>query len=291
MSSDRTHEKVGSTRQQASSATACVIADQIGVTFPFRGNVARESDQQDASRMIWNSRGRLKGVRAIDGVSFSLHQGARLAIVGENGSGKTTLLQALAGILTPETGTLQVRGRITSLININLGTQPEATGHRNITLRGLAAGYTHKQIEAKRQEIAEFSELAEFLNMPIETYSAGMRMRLVFSIATAFEPEILVLDEWLSAGDVAFKEKATRRMNDFVEKAGILILASHSRKLILDNCTTGLWMDQGRVQAIGPVEEIINAYEDAQHKKKAAAGKPFGATAGNVPLGNADCDL
>lgn len=268
MSGDRTLPEVGGLQPKPPSAPACVIADQIAVTFPFRGNVAKEAGEHKASRMIWSKRGRLKGVRAIDGVSFSLHQGDRLAIVGENGSGKTTLLQALAGILTPEIGTLKVRGRITSLININLGTQPEATGHRNITLRGLAAGYTHKQIEAKRQEIAEFSELAEFLNMPIETYSAGMRMRLVFSIATAFEPEILVLDEWLSAGDVAFKEKATRRMNDFVEKAGILILASHSRKLILDNCKTGLWMDEGKVRAMGPVEEIIDAYEEAQHEKK-----------------------
>lgn len=237
------------------------------MTYPFRGNVAKELETGNTSRMIWDDKGRLRGVRAIEGVSFSLQQGDRIAIVGENGSGKTTLLQVLAGILAPETGTLRVRGRITSLININLGTQAEATGHRNITLRGLAAGYTHKQIESKRQEIAEFSELGEFLQMPLETYSAGMRMRLIFSIATAFEPEILILDEWLSAGDVAFKEKATRRMNDFVEKAGILILASHSRKLILDNCETGLWMEEGKVRAIGPVLEIVNAYEAAQKEK------------------------
>ncbi len=246
---------------------SCVIAEAMGVTYPFRGNVAKEIDAANSNRMIWDEKGRLRGVRAIDQVSFSLHRGDRLAIVGENGSGKTTLLQVLAGILAPETGSLKVRGRITSLININLGTQAEATGHRNITLRGLAAGYTHRQIEAKRQEIAEFSELGEFLQMPLETYSAGMRMRLIFSIATAFEPEILILDEWLSAGDVAFKEKATRRMNEFVEKAGILILASHSRKLILDNCETGLWMDEGRVRAIGPVLEIVNAYEAAQKAK------------------------
>ena len=244
------------------------------MTFPVRGTVARELDQQSAARMIWDHKNRLRGVRAIDGVTFSLKEGDRLAIVGENGSGKTTLLQVLAGILAPETGRLMVHGRITSLININLGTQPEASGHRNITLRGLAAGYTHKEIEAKREEIADFSELGEFLHMPIETYSAGMRMRLVFSIATAFEPEILILDEWLSAGDVSFKEKATRRMNEFVEKAGILILASHSRKLILDNCETGLWLEEGRLRDIGPIAGIVDAYETAQRQKKQEEAGP-----------------
>lgn len=245
-----------------------VVANSIGVTFPVRGSIAKDIEQESQARMIWDHRGRLRGVRAIDGVSFSLTQGDRLAIIGENGSGKTTLLQVLAGILAPETGTLTTRGSITSLININLGMQAEATGHRNITLRGLAAGYTHKAIEARREEIVEFSELGEFLHMPIETYSAGMRMRLTFSIATAFDPEILILDEWLSAGDASFKEKATRRMNEFVEKAGILILASHSRKLILDNCQTCLWMEQGGVQALGPVLEVLTAYEAAQKQKQ-----------------------
>lgn len=256
-----------------------LIADRIGVTFPVHGGVAKDLDQQSRDRMVWDKKHRLRGVRAIEDISFTLERGSRLAIIGENGSGKTTLLQVLAGIISPESGQLSVCGRITSLINVSLGTQPEATGHRNITLRGLAAGYSHKAIDAKRAEIAEFSELGEFLNLPIETYSAGMRMRLTFSIATAFDPEILILDEWLSAGDVAFKAKATRRMNDFVEKAGILVLASHSPKLILDNCDTGLWLDEGRVRAYGPVKKILNAYGAHQEEKKRNAGSDgFGAT-------------
>lgn len=256
------------------TAPPSIIIDRVGVTFPVRQSVAKEVDQESSARMIWDSKGRLRGVRAIDDVSFKLNVGDRLAIVGRNGSGKTTLLQVLAGILAPDTGMIKVAGRITSLININLGTQPEASGHRNITLRGLAAGYSHKEIDQKREEIAEFSELGEFLNMPLETYSAGMRMRLVFSIATAFDPEVLILDEWLSAGDAAFKDKATRRMNAFVEKAGILILASHSRKLILDNCDTGLWIEEGQVKAFGPVLEIVDAYEDAQKQQAASAPVP-----------------
>jgi ABC-type polysaccharide/polyol phosphate transport system ATPase subunit len=243
-------------------------ADQVGVTFPARGNVVQsDGDVPSDSRLIWSKSGRLRGVQALRDVSFRLSQGDRIAIVGQNGSGKTTLLQVLAGIIAPEVGRIRCHGRITSLININLGIQAEATGHRNITLRGLAAGYSHREIEARRQEIADFSELEEFLDMPMDAYSAGMRMRLTFAIATAFEPEILILDEWLSAGDTSFKEKATRRMQNFVERAGILILASHSPNLILNNCDTGIWLDEGRIRAIGDVQDILKQY-DAHQKAR-----------------------
>lgn len=234
----------------------------ISVTYPaLHGRIGIAPDAHQAATAVLDKKGRLRGIRALDGVSFELNQGDRLAIVGRNGSGKTTLLQVLAGILVPHTGRIEVRGRSTSLINISLGVQPEASGHRNITLRGLASGRTRSEIEAKREEIAEFSELGEFLHMPVETYSAGMRMRLTFAIATAFEPEILILDEWLSAGDTAFKAKATARMNEFVEKAGILVLASHSRKLMEDNCDTAIWLADGKVKDMGPTSEIIDAYE------------------------------
>lgn len=245
-----------------------IEVSNITVTYPFRGAVTAELGVKSRERMLWDEKGRLRGVRAINNVSFSLKRGDRMAIIGENGSGKTTLLQVLAGVLAPETGVLKTCGRVTSLININLGTQAEATGHRNITLRGLAAGYSRREIEEKRAEIAEFSELGEFLHMPIDTYSAGMRMRLTFSIATAFNPEILILDEWLSAGDVSFKAKATRRMREFVSKAGILILASHSRKLILDNCDTAIWMEDGRIRAEGTALEVMNAYEEALAQRR-----------------------
>lgn len=222
--------------------------------------MTRDSQRTD-NRMITNKNGELIAVHALEDVSFRLRQGDRLAIVGRNGSGKTTLLQVLAGILSPDQGRVVTRGRKTSLININLGVQPEATGHRNITLRGLAAGYTRKAIDEKRAGIAEFSELGDFLDLPIETYSAGMRMRLTFAIATAFDPEILILDEWLSAGDIGFKDKATKRMQEFVAKAGILVLASHSRALLLQNCNICIWLDSGRIRQFGDVEEVVNSYE------------------------------
>lgn len=238
-------------------------AENIGVTFAVGGNVREQGLPAHDPRLVWNKRKQLRGVRALSDISFDLKTGDRLAIIGRNGSGKTTLLQVLAGILSPSEGRLVSCGRITSLININIGIQAEATGHRNITLRGLAAGYSPKQIEERRQEIADFSELGDFLNMPMHSYSAGMRMRLTFAIATAFDPEILILDEWLSAGDVAFKKRATERMQEFVSKAGVLILASHNRQLIKENCETGIWLAGGRIQAYGPVEDVLDLYEDS----------------------------
>lgn len=247
-------------------------AEQIGVRFAVRGNVREQGLTNHDPRLIWNHRNQLRGVQALYDVSFELKTGDRLAIIGRNGSGKTTLLQILAGIISPSEGRLISCGRITSLININIGIQAEASGHRNITLRGLASGYSPKQIEEKRQEIADFSELGDFLSMPMESYSAGMRMRLTFAIATAFNPEILILDEWLSAGDASFKKRATDRMQEFVAKAGILVLASHSRQLILENCATGIWLDGGRIQAVGPVEDVLKAYE--QNVSQAASSNP-----------------
>lgn len=216
--------------------------------------------EPDLDRMVRDDRGRVVGVRALQGVTFDAVAGERIALVGENGSGKTTLLQVLAGIYTPDQGVVEIRGRTTALVNINLGMNSEASGHRNITLRGLAAGRTRAEIEEKRAEIAAFSELSDFLDLPVETYSAGMRMRLSFAIATAFEPEVLILDEWLSAGDAAFRKKATERMRAFVDKAGILVLASHSPSLLIDTCKRALWLDAGRIRAEGDVKEILEAY-------------------------------
>lgn len=262
------------TRKNPQKHEISLTADGVSVTYPIKSSSSDRSDGNADARMVTNSKGELIAFRALEDVSFELKQGDRLAIVGRNGSGKTTLLQVLAGILAPDEGRVTTWGRCTSLININLGIQPEATGHRNITLRGLAAGYSRKAIEEKRAGIAEFSELGDFLNMPMEAYSSGMRMRLTFAIATAFDPEILVLDEWLSAGDSAFKRKATRRMQEFVSKAGVLILASHSRALLLQNCNLCLWLDGGRVRKFGPAEETVQAYEVFMRDAAASAESP-----------------
>lgn len=245
-------------------------AENISVTFPLYSKAQMSAagvQTEHDSRIITSPSGRIRAVTALSHISLNLRSGDRLAIIGRNGAGKTTLLQVLAGIIPPDTGRIVRQGAATSVININLGMQPEASGHRNITLRGLAAGRTRAEIEEKRSDIQAFSELGEFLDMPVNTYSAGMRMRLTFAIATAFEPDILILDEWLSAGDASFRNKATERMNTFVSKAGILVLASHSRKLLTDNCNRAIWLEDGVIRAEGGVEPLLDEYE-SEHQAR-----------------------
>lgn len=258
-----------------------VIVDKVSVTYPLftraRGKESVSAAGQDGAdvettRLVRDRTGAVRGVRALSDVSFSVERGERVGILGENGSGKTTLLQVLAGIYAPDSGSVHIEGQATSLVNINLGMRGEASGHRNITLRGLAAGRTRTEIEARRADIAAFSELGEFLDLPVETYSAGMSMRLNFAIATAFEPDVLILDEWLSAGDAAFRRKASARMSRFVDKAGVLILASHSRALLMDNCKRAIWLDGGRIRQDGPIEAVIGAYEEEMQQRHNGSG-------------------
>ncbi len=243
-----------------------VVADKADIATPAGDENGALTHRN--STLIRGANNSIVGVRALSGVSFDLESGGRLAIIGENGSGKTTLLQVLAEIYTPDAGEVVIEGRTTSVVNINLGMSLEASGHNNITLRGLAAGRSRREIEEHRADIVAFSELGEFLDLPVQTYSAGMRMRLNFAIATAFQPEILILDEWLSAGDAAFRKKATARMQSFVEQAGILILASHSRQLMEATCDRAIWLDHGVVRAEGDVKEIADAYDEEMMRRQ-----------------------
>lgn len=243
-------------------------------TIPDKAQIAHSTDPENNAfshrneTLIRGSNNAVIGVRALSNISFEVPSGGRLAIIGENGSGKTTLLQVLAGVYAPDSGDVIIDGDTTSVVNINLGMSPEASGHNNITLRGLAAGRSRREIEKRRADIAAFSELGEFLDLPVQTYSSGMRMRLNFAIATAFRPDVLILDEWLSAGDAAFRKKATARMQSFVEQAGILILASHSRALMEATCDRALWLDHGRVRADGNVQEVAEEYDQEMMRRQ-----------------------
>jgi len=192
--------------------------------------------------------GRHRLVTALDGVSFELKAGDRLGLVGPNGAGKTTLLKVLYGIYEPSGGRLTVEGRVDALFNISLGFRQEATGRRNIMLRGLINGWNEDEIAARAEEIIAFSELGDFIDMPYKSYSQGMAARLAFSIATTLEPQILLMDEWIGAGDASFQEKAKRRMDELAEKAGIIVLASHNRELLKRTCNRTLEMEKGRVK-------------------------------------------
>ncbi|MDC7682875.1 ABC transporter ATP-binding protein [Asticcacaulis sp. BYS171W] len=175
-------------------------------------------------------------IKALDNINFTLQEGDRLGILGHNGAGKTTLLKVLAGVYEPTRGRISVNGRISSMIDIHLGVDPNITGTENIINMARRRGFTTRQIQARIPEIVEFSELGSFIDLPFKTYSAGMCARLVFAVATCFEPDILLLDEWVGAGDAGFFEKAEAKMNDILSKSRVMILATHSRDLVQRVC-------------------------------------------------------
>ena len=203
-----------------------------------------------------------KGVYALKDVSVSLKAGDRLGIVGSNGSGKSTLLQVMAGIMPPSAGEVTHEGEISALFNVGIGMKMEASGITNIILSGLIHGLTRKEAKDRVPEIAEFSGLGDYLHMPIRTYSRGMVMRLAFATATSFEPEILLLDEWIGAGDDDFRDKAQERMNSLVGGAGIVVIASHRLPLLKEICTQFLWLQSGQVVEYGNDVEIVNRFRD-----------------------------
>ena len=207
--------------------------------------------------------GRRLLVRALEDVSLAFEHGERVGLVGPNGAGKTTLLRVLAGAYEPTHGRVYRHGRTASLLSVSLGINPEATGYENIMTRGLFLGLLPEQVRERTDEIAEFTELGDYLAMPVHTYSAGMRLRLAFAVCTCFEPEILLMDEWLGMGDRAFVEKAKRRLEEFVERAGILVLASQNAGLLQRVCSTGVLLDAGRVKARGPIDEVLREHREA----------------------------
>jgi lipopolysaccharide transport system ATP-binding protein len=190
-------------------------------------------------------------IRALDGVSLSLIEGDRLGLMGHNGSGKSTLLRVLAGVYEPTSGTLVVRGKVASLLDISIGMDPEASGIENIFLRGLLLGLGKEEIRRKIEEIVDFSGLGNFIDLPIRTYSSGMSMRLAFSIATCVEADILLMDEWLSVGDADFVKKAEDRLKSLVNKTPILVMASHSPEVLKEVCTRVIRLEGGRIALEG----------------------------------------
>lgn len=199
-------------------------------------------------------------VRALDSVSATFVDGDRIGLVGHNGSGKTTLLRLLAGIYSPSHGSLEVQGQVGSLIDIGLGMSAEATGRENIYLRGALQGLRRNRISQLVPEIIEFAELGDFIDLPMRTYSTGMLLRLAFAVATALAPQILLMDEWLSVGDESFQSKAEARLTDIVERTSILVVATHSEKLIRDQCNRVIHLEHGKVIADGTPDEVLPGY-------------------------------
>ena len=202
-------------------------------------------------------------VHAIQNMNLEINEGERVAIIGQNGAGKSTFLRMISGIYQPTSGKITVDGRISGLYEFSTGFEMEHNGWDNIYLRGLMLGEKPEEIMNKMQEIADFSELGEFLNVPVKYYSSGMLIRLAFSVSTAIYPDILLLDEALAAGDAAFIDKANRRMKNLMQQSKILVLVTHSMVTAVDLCSRCLWFDRGRIVLDGTPAEVTSAYTDA----------------------------
>jgi len=218
----------------------------ISLNFPLHAKNIVDTQTEVGGNIIEDKRGK-QWVAALRNVSLSIRPGERIGVTGHNGAGKSTLLQVLAGTQTPQLGQVEVRGRVSRLLSPSAGMQPYATGLENIKMRGMLQGMNASEIEAAIPNIDEFTELGPFLNVPIAQYSGGMRLRLSFAIATAMKPDILLIDEWMGAGDRNFQDKANTRFEAFSDNASILVLASHNSGLIEKFCNRTIRMEKGRI--------------------------------------------
>jgi ABC-type polysaccharide/polyol phosphate transport system ATPase subunit len=239
---------------------ASIVLNQVDLTFQVRQQRQITVKEYLLKGMFKRSRNPLMQIRALQGLNFRIGDGERVAVLGANGSGKSTLLRLLAGIYYPTAGSRLVEGKVSSLFDLTLGFEMEATGWKNIRYRGYLQGASANGIREKTPEIAAFSELDQFLGIPLRYYSAGMLVRLAFSVSTTIDPEILLIDEVLGAGDLAFQRKAQQRMHEMMEKARILVVVSHDMSVLPRLCRRALWLDKGRLRADGPVQEVIDAY-------------------------------
>ena len=242
---------------------AHIIFEHVNIDFPIynaKNRSLKNKVMQAATggKVSFGADGTV--IRSLEDVSFEIHEGERVGLVGHNGAGKSTLLRALSNVYAPTVGRAEVVGEIGSLVDIGLGIDGEATGRENVFIRGALLGLKRKEIEDRFDEIVEFSELGEFINMPVRTYSSGMHLRLAFAVATIIRPEILLMDEWLSVGDAAFNEKAEQRLNNLVKSSRILVIASHSRELIERTCNRVMWFEHGRLKLDSDPHTVCQAY-------------------------------
>jgi ABC-2 type transport system ATP-binding protein/lipopolysaccharide transport system ATP-binding protein len=244
--------------------------DNVSVSFPIYHGGSRSLKK---SLLFRGSGGQLASdashriiVEALRNVSLQFGTGDRVALIGSNGAGKTTLLRVMAGIYEPVIGVVESRGRVSPMFDIALGIDGEISGYDNIRLRGLILGLSAGEIEERMADIVEFTELGDYLDIPVRTYSTGMMTRLTFAVATCFAPEILLMDEWIVAGDAGFLAKAQHRIESFIEKAGILVLASHSSDICRRWCNKAVWMERGEVKLEGEIESVLDRYNSAVAK-------------------------
>jgi homopolymeric O-antigen transport system ATP-binding protein len=243
-----------------------IKADNLGVTFHVYGKRARNLRASLIPASVGgilkrNNNDDIVTVNALKNVSLELKVGDRLGLIGQNGSGKTTLLRTLGGVYEPTMGSVEVAGKLAALTDMSLGMDPEASGYENIIIRSICMGMTLKEAKALVSEIESFTELGSFLSLPLRTYSAGMAVRLAFAISTNIEPDILIMDEMISAGDLHFIEKARKRIRSLLDNVGILVLASHNLEIISQFCNKVALLHHGEIIEWGDVEHVATAYQ------------------------------
>ena len=244
---------------------AYIKLDKASVTFSIY-NAKTRSVRNELFRAIGGSVQSVDNtiyVKALDEIDLEIKQGDRVGIIGHNGAGKSTMLKLLAGIYEPTSGQALINGYVSSLTDISMGMDAEVSGYDNIIMRCVFMGMNFKEAKLRVQEIIDFSELNEYINLPMRTYSSGMYMRLAFTVATCVTPDILIMDEMIGAGDAAFIEKTRARTNSLIESTKIMILSSHDMQIMKDICNRVLWMEKGKVRADGEPEKIINEYYDS----------------------------
>jgi lipopolysaccharide transport system ATP-binding protein len=243
---------------------AHISLKQASVVLPIFNSSSRSLTNSLVSAatggVLTAQRGGHISIEALKNLDLEISAGDRLGIMGHNGSGKSTLLRLLSGIYEPSSGKIERSGSIASLVDISLGINAESTGRENIFLRGKLMGLSKKEIDEKIDEIIEFSELGDYINLPVRIYSSGMLLRLAFSVSTSITADILIMDEWLSVGDGAFAERASNRLRELVDSSEILVIASHTRSLIEETCNKVVWLEHGVIKKVGPVAEIVPQY-------------------------------
>jgi ABC-2 type transport system ATP-binding protein/lipopolysaccharide transport system ATP-binding protein len=204
-------------------------------------------------------------IQALQDVNLRLKNGDRLALLGHNGAGKSTLLKVLAGIYEPPVGTVRIDGKISSLTDVSLGLDVDATGTENIVSRLVFLGMSYAEARERLEAVREFTELGNFLDMPLRTYSSGMLVRLAFAASTETQPDILIMDEMIGAGDLAFAEKAKRRLDDYIQNASIMVLASHDLEIVRSMCNCAMLLEGGSIRMMGAVDDVIEAYKHSRY--------------------------
>jgi len=238
---------------------AAVIVDDLYVTY--RVNLERKNSLKNALvRKARKEKVRYREVNALKGVSFEVPAGKCTGFIGANGAGKSTLMRAVAGILPPTKGQIEVRGKVSTLLALGVGFNSALTGRENVMIGGLAAGLSRAEVTEKFEEIADFADLGDFIDMPMRTYSSGMFSRLAFSVAVFMEPDILIIDEALSAGDAQFKQRAGKKMEELMNSAGTMLLVSHALSTIQELSDEVIWLHKGRLIKRGDPAEVCDAY-------------------------------